>query len=108
MEVRANISALPTARSAGKPVLQIGQPEIIRPSITAYRGPMGAPKIRAIDQQAANTCRAHLGEGDFLAARLLHGPMMMPLIEPRVKPLDIGGRHRRDAKNAPDWPVSRA
>jgi hypothetical protein len=50
---------------------------------------MAAPEVRAIDQQTAHPGGAHLGERDFLADWLGHGPMMTP-IRRTVKPLDIG------------------
>jgi hypothetical protein len=60
--------------------LYIGQPDVIRPSVTADRGPMAALVIRAIDQNPADASGAHFGEGDLLLAgelghaRLKRGP----------------------------------
>jgi hypothetical protein len=48
--------------------LQIGRPHMIGPSVSADRGRMAAPIIRAIDQQAANAHVAQLGKGDLLRA----------------------------------------
>ena len=48
--------------------LEIGQPDVIRPSVAADRCPMTALVIRAIDQETANVSGAHLGEGDLLLA----------------------------------------
>jgi len=58
-----HISATPAASLAGKPRLQIGQADIIRPSVAADRSPVRATIIGAVNQKAA-----HAGhEGDFLA-----------------------------------------
>jgi hypothetical protein len=67
MEIRAEIRAPLAAGLAGEARLDVGQPDVIRPSVAADRRPMAAPEIRAIDQQAANASGAHLGEGDLLA-----------------------------------------
>jgi hypothetical protein len=46
--------------------LQIGEPDVIRPSVCADRGRMTAMIVRAIDQETAHAASAHLGEGDLL------------------------------------------
>jgi hypothetical protein len=56
------------ASLAGEARLDIGQPGIVRPSVTAYGHVAPAPVIRAIDQEPANASGAHLGEGDLLLA----------------------------------------
>jgi hypothetical protein len=67
---------LPADRSlAGEARLDVGQPDPIRPSVAADRGPLAAPEIEAIDQQPANASGAHFAEGDFLTARLGHAPL---------------------------------
>jgi hypothetical protein len=68
MKIRPDISAPLTASLAGEARLDVGQRNVIRPPVTADRGPMAAPEIRAIDQETANAGRAHFGEGDFLLA----------------------------------------
>jgi hypothetical protein len=68
MEIRADISASLAAGLAGKARLDVGQPNVIRPSVAADRCPMAAFVIRAIDQDAMHAGCAHLGEGDFLRA----------------------------------------
>jgi hypothetical protein len=61
-----DIGAAPAARLTGKPLLKIGQADIIGPSITADCCVMAATKIGAVDQETANASGAHFGEGDFL------------------------------------------
>jgi hypothetical protein len=56
--------------------LEIGQPDVIRPSVAADRCPMTLV-IRVIDQETANVSGAHLGEGDLLlAAGARQGPRL--------------------------------
>jgi hypothetical protein len=45
--------------------LDIGEPEIVWPSITTDCGRMAAPVVSAIDQDAAHTHLAHLDERDL-------------------------------------------
>lgn len=52
--------------------LEIGQPDIIGPSIAAHRCVVAAMIIGAVDQEAANASGAHFGEGDFLAGKSGH------------------------------------
>ncbi len=68
MEVRPHIRTAPAASLAAKSRLQIGQPDIIGPSIAAERRPMRAMVVAAVDQESAHPGGAHLGEGDFLFA----------------------------------------
>jgi hypothetical protein len=68
MEIRAYISAATAASLTGKPRLQIGQPDVIRPPVAADRRPMRAVIVRAVDQQAANARGAHFGQSYFLRA----------------------------------------
>jgi hypothetical protein len=65
MEIWADIGASLAANLAGKARLDIGQPDVIRPSVAADRCPMAALVIRAIDQETTNASGAHLSEGDF-------------------------------------------
>ena len=74
IEIRADISAPQAASLADEQELQVGQPNVIRPSVAADRCPMAALVIRAIDQETANAGTAHLSEGDLLAGELGHGP----------------------------------
>jgi hypothetical protein len=67
MKIRPDIRAALAASLTGEARLDVGQPGIIRPAVAADRGPMAAPEIRAIDQEAANAGGAHFGEGDLLA-----------------------------------------
>src|SRR3954470_2587122 len=53
MEVRAEVSALGAASLAGEPLLDIGQPDIIRPLIGADRCPLTTVIVGAIDQHPA-------------------------------------------------------
>jgi hypothetical protein len=53
IEVRADIRAFLAAALASEPPLDVREPNAIRPSVAADRGPMAAPEIRAIDQEAA-------------------------------------------------------
>jgi hypothetical protein len=72
MEIRADVGTSLAAGLADEPGFQIGQPDIIRTSITADCGPMAAAKIRAINQETAHASGTHLGEGDFLAGDFGH------------------------------------
>jgi hypothetical protein len=47
IKIRADISAAPAASLAGKPQFEIGEPNVIRPSIAADRDVMAAPVIGA-------------------------------------------------------------
>jgi hypothetical protein len=50
---------------AGEPGLDIGQPNIIRPSVAADRGPVAALVIGAIDQETANVTGSHFSKSDL-------------------------------------------
>ena len=73
MEIWPDIRAAPAASLAGEAHLEIGQPNVIRPWVAADSSRMAAPKIRPIDQEAADA-GPHFREGDFLAGELGHGP----------------------------------
>jgi hypothetical protein len=62
MEIRADVGTSLAAGLADEPGFQIGQPDIIWPSIAVDCGPMAAAKVRAIDQKPANASGAHLGK----------------------------------------------
>jgi hypothetical protein len=66
IEVRADIRAFLAAALASEPPLDVRQPNAIRPSVAADRGPMAAPEIGAVDQETANASGAHFSEGDLL------------------------------------------
>jgi hypothetical protein len=68
VEIRANVSAPLAACLASEPGLQIGQPNIIGPSVAADGCPMAAVIIGAIDQETANAGGAHFSEDDLLLA----------------------------------------
>jgi hypothetical protein len=72
IKVRADIRAFLAAALASEPPLDVREPNAIRPSVAADRGPMAAPEIRAIDQEAANASGAHFSEGD-LSGGVGHG-----------------------------------
>jgi hypothetical protein len=54
IEIRADVSASLAADLAGEARLDIGQPNIIRPSVAADAYRMAALVVGAIDQKAAN------------------------------------------------------
>jgi hypothetical protein len=90
LPIGPHIRATPAASLAGKPRLQIGQADLIRPLVAGDRRPMRAMIVAAIDQQAAHVGGAHLGKGDFLRAGWHgHGGIIAPTAA-GVKPLDIG------------------
>jgi len=66
MEVGTDISAFPAAGLAGELGLQIGQADVVGPSVAADRNPVRAVIIRAIDQEPANAGFAHFAKGDLL------------------------------------------
>jgi hypothetical protein len=68
LPIRPHIRATPAAGLASESRFEIRQPYVIRPFITVDGCPMAAPKVRAIDHQAAHARGAHFGEGDFLKA----------------------------------------
>jgi hypothetical protein len=63
IEVRPHVGAPLATSVAGKPRFQVGQPDVIRPSVATDRGPMAASEIRAIDQEAANSLRRAFPRG---------------------------------------------
>jgi hypothetical protein len=62
MEIRADIGAFPSASLASEARLDIGQPDVVRPSVSANCGRVAAAIVRAIDQETANTSGAHFSE----------------------------------------------
>jgi hypothetical protein len=69
LPIGPHIRAAPAASLAGKPRLEIGQPDVIRPSVGADRCVVAATIIGTVDQETANASGAHFGEGDFLLSR---------------------------------------
>jgi len=65
-EIRPHVGAALAASCAYELRLEIRQPNIIRPSVTADRDVMGALVIGAIDQEPAHPGAAHFSEDDFL------------------------------------------
>jgi hypothetical protein len=53
MEIRYDVGAFLAAGLERKARFDIGQPNLIRLSVAADRGPMTTTVVRAIDQQAA-------------------------------------------------------
>jgi hypothetical protein len=80
IEVRTDISASPAAGLAGEARFDVGQPNLVGPSVGADRDPMAALEIGAIDQQAANAGGAHFSQGDLLAGEFRHGPSLFQLV----------------------------
>jgi hypothetical protein len=68
VEIRADISALCATGLASEERLEIGKPDVIRPSIAADRCVVAAAKIGAVDQETANASGAHFPEADFVRA----------------------------------------
>jgi hypothetical protein len=99
LPIRPRIRATPAASLAGKPRLDVRQPNIIRPSVAADRSPMAAMIVGTVDEQTAHPGGAHLGERDFPANWLGHGPMTTP-IGRTVKPLEVGPSPRGHTRRA--------
>ncbi len=78
MEIRPNICASLSAGLADELQLDIGQPNIISPSVAADRGRTAAVVVRAIDQQAPHAGGSHLSEGDLLVGEGGHRERMEP------------------------------
>jgi hypothetical protein len=68
MEIRADIRTPLTAGLAGEAWFNVWQPNVIRPSVAADRGPVAAMVVGAIDQETANAGGSHFSEGDLLFA----------------------------------------
>jgi hypothetical protein len=63
MKVRPDVGALPATGLTSEQGFDIGQPDVIGPSIGADRSRMAAMIVRAIDQET------HFSEGNLLRAR---------------------------------------
>jgi hypothetical protein len=68
IQVRPYVRTFGAAGLAGEQRLQIGQPDIIGPSVSANCRQVAALVVGAIDQETTNASGAHLCEGDFLLA----------------------------------------
>ena len=68
LKQRSDVGVLLAAGLAGEQRLDIGQPDIIGPSVSADRGRMAALVILTVDKQTAHAGVAHLSEGDLLRA----------------------------------------
>jgi hypothetical protein len=64
--MRPDIRAFGTGCLTCEPWLQIGEPGIIRPPVAAYRGPMAAVIVAAIDEETSNATGAHFGEANLV------------------------------------------
>jgi len=68
LPIGPHFGAVLAASFADEPRLQIGKPDVMRPSVAAHCRHVTAAKIGTVDQQAANATGAHFGKGDFLRA----------------------------------------
>jgi hypothetical protein len=71
----SDVGAAPATSLTGKPQLEIGQTDVIRPPIAADRCVVAAAIIGTIDQETANASSAHFCEGDLLAGEGGHAPL---------------------------------
>ena len=95
-DVRTGVAAGRTDKGG----LDVGQPDVIRPSISIEGDGMPAAIIAAIDQHAAHAGGAHLGKGDLLDG--VGHALLIPPIGPDGKPLGIAFRHPRSTLNSRD------
>ena len=72
VKVRPDISAALAASRPEETILDIADPEIIRPLVSNHCYVVAASIIAAIDQDAAHAGFAHLAKRDFLGP--LHSP----------------------------------
>ena len=68
MEIRPYVGATLAANRAHKPRLDVRQPDVIGPGITADRKRVAAAVVTAIDEDSAQAGSAHCGEGDLVRA----------------------------------------
>jgi hypothetical protein len=66
LPIRPDVSTATTAGGTDEPGLDIGQPDVIGPSIGIEARRVAAAMVGAIDQHSAHAGGAHLGEGDLL------------------------------------------
>jgi hypothetical protein len=90
LPIGPHVGTAPAARLTGEPRLEIGQPNVIRPSIGVGRCVVAAMVIGAIDQETANASGAHFAEGDLLwAGEGVHAPLKRDWAAKTI-PLEIG------------------
>ena len=65
-EIRPDVGATPPALLADKAILDVGEPQIVRPGAGVHRDRVATGAVRAIDQDAAHAHVAHVAEGDLL------------------------------------------
>ncbi len=88
-EVRPNVSPSGAAGLADEQCLDVREPDLIGPLVSANCGRVAAGIVRAVDHDAANAHLAHFAEGDFsgrFMALLKRGPSA------RANRQDIGDR----------------
>ena len=68
MPIGLDIGAAAAACLADECPLDIGKPDLIRPSVGAEPGPMAALIVGAINQETAQARGPHFPEDDFLLA----------------------------------------
>ena len=64
-KLRPHVGTAAAADLTDKPVLDVGQPDIVAPAVGVRFDVMGAAMIAAVDQLIAYAGGAHLAEGDF-------------------------------------------
>jgi hypothetical protein len=69
LPIGPHIGTAPAASLADETRLEIGQSDVIGPSIAADRCVVAAAIIGTVDQEAANASGAHFSEGDLLAGQ---------------------------------------
>ena len=68
MKIPPDICAALAAGFADEPMLDVGQPDMIGPTVGAYRNRVAAFVVSAIDQQSVDAGCAQFAEGDLLRA----------------------------------------
>jgi hypothetical protein len=68
MKVRPDISASLATSFAYEPRLDVGQPDVVGPRISADRNGMAAAIVGAVHEDPVHATLAHLSEGDLLRA----------------------------------------
>lgn len=90
--VRPDVGASRPAGGADAALLDVAQPEIVRPGVGADRDVMAA---MAPDQDASNAGGAHLGEGDLDRAAEMSGAMASRTRHAPSKPVSMGAANYR-------------
>ena len=83
-KVRSDIRATLAADLAHEPVLDVGQPKVIRPEVGADPDVVAAVMIAAIDQHIADAGGTHLAEGNLLRVVGGHGRIIKNSALPRA------------------------